>query len=396
MWDKYFINGSFLPTWHTKYSFLDNPVDVEYIWPKYQNISSTKLVKTTNYLPPIMGISNQQFSFPYWTTTFSPTGHFDTAVATGILSGTFPKYNQIGNDITENTTIVRTNDTLTIGSTVYYPSDFDDNVIPKKIVVVAMGAGGAGGISYSNTGVSPHRSNRGGGGGSGAFVGIVMDLENNATYTLNIGKGGKCTTSSWIEYVWTEQGFIPVTHYIYTLTDPTSTTITKNGSSSVLIAGCGDNGESGTDSSSTLAQGGRGGVPSTGVSAPNVLFSKYGVSGGNGGEYWGGTEYDPSNGTSTESFKNKLINSSTDISPYYQEFGQKAGGTKGSSQGGGGGAASYLANGGSGGKGSVGGAGVAGTFGSGGGGAGEIYDIVAGYQSSASGDGGDGFIRLYY
>lgn len=395
MWDKYFINGSCLPTWHTKYG-LNNPVDVEYIWAKYQNLSSTKLLNTNQYLPVVEGTSNQQFPFPSWTTAFSTVGYFEAAPAAGILSGTFPKYNQLGSDITDNTTIVRTNDTLTIGSTVYHPSDFDDNVIPKKIVVVAMGAGGAGGTSYSNTSQSPHRSNRGGGGGSGAFVGIVMDLENNATYTLNIGKGGKCITTSRTEYIWTGQGFIIAVYYSYTLTDPTSTTITKDGSS-VLIAGCGANGGSGTSSSSTLAQGGRGGIPSTGVSVSSVLFSRYGDSGGNGGEYWGSsTEYDSSNGVSTAWFKNKLINSSTDISPYYQEFGQKTGGTKGSNQGGGGGAASYLADGGSGGRGSAGGDGTAGTFGSGGGGAGEVYDIVVGYQGSSSGNGGDGLIRLYY
>ena len=40
--------------------------------------------------------------------------------------------------------LTRTDNTLTIGSSTFYPSDFKDGVIPCEIIVVVVGPGGGG------------------------------------------------------------------------------------------------------------------------------------------------------------------------------------------------------------------------------------------------------------
>ena len=68
----------------------------------------------------------------------------------------------------------------------FYPTDFIDNVIPKRLIFILQGAGGGG--SYSiGTSIT---GKGGGGGGAGSICPGIIDLESYASFTLTIGTGG--------------------------------------------------------------------------------------------------------------------------------------------------------------------------------------------------------------
>lgn len=71
------------------------------------------------------------------------------------------------------------------GYKIFYPNAFIDNAIPKHIVVEVQGAGGGGGCGFWWT-----AGGKGGGGGSGGYACVVLSLERNLEWTIQLGAGG--------------------------------------------------------------------------------------------------------------------------------------------------------------------------------------------------------------
>lgn len=90
-------------------------------------------------------------------------------------------------------TLTRTDSSLTIGSTIFYASDFRCGIIPHEIIAVVVGGGGGGGGNgYWSPGKNKDGYARicsGAGGGGGAAVGKIS-LDTYSTLYITVGSGG--------------------------------------------------------------------------------------------------------------------------------------------------------------------------------------------------------------
>lgn len=88
-------------------------------------------------------------------------------------------------------TIKRTDDTLTIDTSTYAPSDFNRTKIPEEFLFVMVGGGGGGGgCGFCKTGKSTYEPIPGGAGGGGGVVVAKIKLYTGTPYTLTVGAGG--------------------------------------------------------------------------------------------------------------------------------------------------------------------------------------------------------------
>ena len=243
--------------------------------------------------------------------------------------------------------------------TTFQASAFKDKVIPKRIIVVIQG-GGSSGRSRAR---ESYTSDWAAGGGSGAVVVAVLDT--SVDWLLRPGYGGRASGA--------------------TVGDGWDSFVKTTDDSDIFIAGGGivvgkTRGQKGT-ASSTI----------TGYHS-FLLIAQDGANGGFG--YRGSPNYPAGNGGSS-SIRVYATYNTADKFGYNELFETQTGGSKGAPSNigyplTGGGGASPFGEGGTGGTAYPIGSGQSGTLGSGGGGCADEG------VSHKPGDGGDGFILLYY
>jgi hypothetical protein len=88
-------------------------------------------------------------------------------------------------------TITRSDSSLTVGSSTFYPADFRDGVIPSQVALflAAGGAGGGGNGYYKKDKDNYPRVPGSGGGGGGMILGWI-DLTVSGTKVITVGAGG--------------------------------------------------------------------------------------------------------------------------------------------------------------------------------------------------------------
>ena len=88
-------------------------------------------------------------------------------------------------------TITRTDSTLTVGSSTFYPSDFRSGVIPSQVALfLVAGGSGGGGNSYYQRDKDDYPLVSGSGGAGGGMVLAWIDLTVSGNKTITVGAGG--------------------------------------------------------------------------------------------------------------------------------------------------------------------------------------------------------------
>lgn len=233
--------------------------------------------------------------------------------------------------------------------------NFNDGVIPTRLLLVCLGGGGAGSSSSSST--------PGAGGGSSGYVVGVLHLKNDQTYWFTVGGGGKGGKN---------QGGV----------NGEPTTITMERTSQLEIKG----GKGGLYNQDT--SGGAGGDDCT---VYTEFFYKIQSSKGNaGGKPDGDSEAQPGENSNVSEI---AIMSRADLNTKIITGTHSGGGIEGTPDyRGGGGGASPWGDGGAG-NGSAGAGSAGDGYGSGGGGGALIF---MGLDTNKGGDGANGVIQVYY
>ena len=131
-----------------------------------------------------------------------------------------------------------------------------------KVMIQAVGAGGAGGALVSQSSGSTNSSGFAQGGSGGGYARSIVDLPSGTTITMSIGEGGQGATNG---ISWQNQGI-----YAYSGNDGGNTTVTASGLTTMTANG-GDGGQAvGATSSAThsaFATASAGGTASGGTEA---------------------------------------------------------------------------------------------------------------------------------
>lgn len=218
------------------------------------------------------------------TTYVTLTGYkVNGTTCTAVASGHMPKITSSpfwSSDTAGTYVITRTNTSLTIGSSVFYPDDFRDNVIPKTIVVfVVGGGGGGGGNGYFKHSKGVYYRTCSGAGGGGGYAAVRINIENDPRWTIKIGSGGSVGNNGASDA--NSKGAKGGDGTSSTITVTPAGDSTNYVSTGIGRGGVGGNPGDGSSGSSSVGSGGAGGGGTVNNGAIGATGS------GGGGNYYG-------------------------------------------------------------------------------------------------------------